>query len=614
MSDNDDAGQFVKAALLKGIALAKAKGLPVDNAEDIKKIVELGTPALKKKRLEEEAEACENNLALFLEKAWPSIDSAVYMKNWAVDALCEHLQAVTNGEIRHLLINFPPRCTKTTVASICFPAWTWARPLTNPPSLRSGPNVKFLCGSYSDRLSLQNSTLTRRLILSPWYQERWGNRFTFMEDQNTKTQYDTSAGGSRVSTSVGGGLLGIGGDIIIVDDPHNTEQAESEAERLTALNWWKEISTTRLNNAKLSPIIVIMQRLHEEDVSGQILSSEWAGEFTHLMIPMEYEWRRHCVTSIGWEDPRGLVDGTGELGDTEASLVGIDPDGTRVPAFNGAEPELEEREGEIMWPERFGPKELARIKHELGTYMSSGRLQQAPVPDKGGIFERGWWNVWEPPDGKFPPMEPIIVSLDTAFTEKEQNSPTGCTVWGSFVNEGKRRIMLTHAWRKHLAFSGERQPQRPNETYQAWKDRTSRGWGLIEWIMDTCVRYKADFLLIEAKASGHSASQELRKRYGLQDWAVHLLPIKGDKVARALAVQPIFTQGLIYAPKRGWSEMVIDEAAMFPKGKYSDLVDSMTLALKWMRDRGLAEDDAVVEAEERQSIMHRPRQVALYPV
>src|SRR5215471_4531742 len=107
-------------------------------------------------------------------------------------------------------------------------------------------------------------------------QSLWGQRFTFREDQNTKTKFDTSAGGSRLATSVGGSLLGIGGDVLVIDDPHNVEQAESEAERKTALNWWKEISTTRLNDPKRSPLIVVMQRLHEEDVSGQILSSEWS--------------------------------------------------------------------------------------------------------------------------------------------------------------------------------------------------------------------------------------------------------------------------------------------------------------------------------------------------
>src|SRR5262249_47966282 len=220
----------------------------------------------------------------------------------------------------------------------------------------------------------------------------WGHRFKFREDQNTKTKFDTSAGGSRLATSVGGSLLGIGGDVLTVDDPHNTEEAESDADRKTALTWWKELSTTRLNDPKRSPLIVVMQRLHEEDVSGHILSSEWSGDWAHLMIPMEYEHRRHCVTVLGWQDPRGL-DATGE----------------KLP-----DDEREEREGTLMWPGRFGQREVARMKAELGPYFSSGRLQQMPVPDKGGIFQRDWWQVWKTPTTS---SHPAITSL-SASTER----------------------------------------------------------------------------------------------------------------------------------------------------------------------------------------------------
>ena len=228
----------------------------------------------------------EGSLISFVEGAWPSLDPTEYQSCWAIDALCEHLQAVTDGQIKKLLVNFPPRCGKTLVTSVCFPAWTWAR---SEQSYLSGPQVRFLCGSYNDDLRLQNSTKQRRLLLTPWYQKRWGKRFKITLDQNTKTQFDTSAGGSRISTSARGSLLGIGGDVVLIDDPHNTRNAESEAERQQALTWWREISTTRLNDPKQSAIVVIMQRLHEEDVSGVILSSEWSSEWTHLCIPAEYE-------------------------------------------------------------------------------------------------------------------------------------------------------------------------------------------------------------------------------------------------------------------------------------------------------------------------------------
>jgi hypothetical protein len=142
----------------------------------------------------EKAERLEASLINFVQEAWRAIDPAEYQRCWAIDALCEHLQAVSEGQIRHLLVNAPPRTSKITLASIFYPAWTWAQ---SGRTFLKGPQVRFLCGSYNHDLSLTNSNSTRRLIFSPWYQSLWGQRFTFREDQNTKTKFDTSAGGRR---------------------------------------------------------------------------------------------------------------------------------------------------------------------------------------------------------------------------------------------------------------------------------------------------------------------------------------------------------------------------------------------------------------------------------
>ena len=544
-------------------------------------------------------EELEDDLGAFVRSGWATIDPAPYQPTWAIDALCEHLQAIRDGQIRRLLVNFPPRCAKTNVTSIAFPAWVWAQ---REKGYLAGPQVRFLCGSYNDDLSLQNSTAHRRLLMSSWYQARWGRRYGITGDQNTKSKFDTTAGGSRISVSARGSLLGIGGDIVVIDDPHNLQGAESDAERITTRTWWREISTTRLNDPKQAAIVVIMQRLHEEDISGVILQSEWSSEWTHLMIPMEYEGARRCVTSIGWSDPRG-------------------------------------EEGELMWPGRFGAREVEHIKAELGPYMASGRLQQMPVPDKGGIFERGWWQLWDPSDGKFPLFDYVIASLDGAFTEDEENDPSGLTVWGVFkmpaegatlvggrVDERSgqvwqgtwsssvTRLMLVHAWRKHLAFSGPRVEYMPGETAKGYRERCRPKWGLLEWVNETCRRFKVDKLLIEAKASGISAAQALRSWYGMEDRGIMLMPVKGDKVARALAVQPTFAGGMVYAPAKEWAELVIDEMAVFPKGQHDDLTDSATQAVRYLRDAGLLRTDEEVRLTTEASLMHRSKPKALYPV
>lgn len=543
----------------------------------------------------------ENSLVHFVEAAWPSFDPAQYQQSWAIDALCDHLQAVTEGQIRNLLVNFPPRCSKTNVASVAYPAWTWAR---RHIEYRSGPQVRFLCGSYGETLARDNSIKCRRLITSDWYQSLWGERFELRRDLNTTLEFGNTAGGARAAVSVGGTLLGRGGDIIIVDDPHNTEQVESAAERETALRWWKEISTTRLNDPKQTPLIVIMQRLHEEDVSGTILASEWSSDWCHLMIPMEYESARHCVTSIGWEDPRGV------------------------------DAEDDEADGVLMWPERFGEKEIARMKAELGPYMASGRLQQMPVPDKGGIFDRTWWQTYDHPQNKMPAFDYVVASLDGAFTEKEENDPCALTIWGVYSpEEHQRRIMLIRAWRKHLKFSADRREVEPlpkgpfrvqdqeglirfSPEWIKWKHRTLESWGLMEWLLWSCSEVQVDKLLIEAKASGISAAQELQNRFGsmLSGLAVQLCPVKGDKVARALAVQPTLSGGQVFAPAREYAEMVIDEMAVFPKGKYDDLTDSATQAWSYLRSVGLLRTDEEIKLAVEEPITHKPRVKPLYAI
>jgi hypothetical protein len=178
--------------------------------------------------LEGERLRLEGSLIEFVEEAWPFIDAAPYQPNWAIEALCEHLQAVTHGRISRLLINFPPRCGKTIITSVCWIAWTWAR---RERTFRSGPQVRFLTGSYSHTLALGNANLTRRLIQSPFYQRLWGSRFTFRDDQNTKVQVDNSEGGSRLATSVGGTLLGVGGDIIATRTTFRRPRAKRNAKR-----------------------------------------------------------------------------------------------------------------------------------------------------------------------------------------------------------------------------------------------------------------------------------------------------------------------------------------------------------------------------------------------
>lgn len=464
----------------------------------------------------------------------------------------------------------------TIITSIMWPAWTWAR---TDRTFWSGPAVKFLCGSYNASLALDNANKMRRLLDSPFYQKHWGGKFYLQDDENTKSSFVNTFQGARKSTSVGGSLLGIGGDIIVIDDPHNTETekvVETDTDRLKVTSWWREVSGTRLNDPKKSAIVVVMQRLHEGDLSGVILD-ENEGEWTHLMLPMRYEPARHCVT-------------------------------VKLPQYSDEEPWEDPRveEDELLWPERFGEAEVRRSERNLGPYMAAGRLQQAPSPKGGGIIKRDWWRPWDAEEAKryglewtptrkeFPDMELVVGSLDTAFGEKEENDFSAMTVWGIWVDRNKnRRAMLMFAWNKRLPLHGVEITPLPGEPKEVFLARRRESFGLVELVADTCKRYKVKRLLIENKTRGTDVANEVRRLYMRDNFGVELVnPVK-DKVSRTHAVVPLFTDNGVWAPDTRWAEAVITQCQSFPKADHDDMHDTVTQFLSWARNNEL-----LVRAEE----------------
>lgn len=474
-----------------------------------------------------EAEAYEDDLYEFLKAAWRNIDPNPYMDNWHLEAIADHLKAVKDGEIKRLIINQPPRTSKSSML-VAFDPWVWAQQdITDT----SGPGVQFLHASYAQTLSIRDSVKTRRLIESPWYQGYWGNRVKITSDQNTKIRFDNDAGGYRLATSVGGTLTGEGGGIIIIDDPHNAMEAESEAVRTSTLEWFDNSLSTRLNNPRTGAMILVMQRLHEEDLTGHILSSDAGSDWVHLMLPMRYEADRAAIlypNAIDWSDPR-------------------------------------EVDGELLTPERYDEASVSRLERQLGPFGAAGQLQQRPEPKGGGILKREWWKEWDKEN--YPQVDYVLSSVDTAYTQKEENDYSAMTVWGIFQDENEvPRVILMNAWRAKL------------ELHE-----------LVEKIALTNKKFKVDHMLLENKAAGISVAQEIRRIHGYEDWGVQLVDPKGqDKVARAYSVQHLFADDLIYAPVNfSWADMVITECAGFPKGKNDDLVDTVTQALKFLRTTGM---------------------------
>jgi predicted phage terminase large subunit-like protein len=540
-------------------------------------------PSLEDSWLAVDRRRCEESLYRFMQGAWKYIDTKPFVPGWHLEAIAEHLEAVCDGEISRLIINQPPRTSKSSML-VAFDAWVWAQ---RHVSTTSGPQVQFLHSSYAGNLSIRDSVKTRRLMSSVWYQQRWGNRFMLTGDQNTKIKFENDKGGYRLSTSVGGQLTGDGGDVLVIDDPHNTGEAESEAVRQGVLDWYDQSMSTRFNDPRTGALILVMQRLHEDDLCGHILGSDLGGEFVHLMLPMEYERDRAVMlypNAIGWSDPR-----------TE--------------------------EGELLTPERFGPKEVARLKSGLGPYGSAGQLQQRPEPKGGGILKRDWWMLWN--EAKFPNLTYIIASLDTAYTEKQENDPSAMTVWGVFEDvrsgSGANAFMSKPGKRVHGEGTGMSsvvgRPHTKVILMAAWQERLELH-DLVEKVIATTKRFNIDKLLIESKASGQSVAQEIRRLYQSSNFAVQLVdPGAQDKRARAYSVQHLFSEGMVYAPDRAWADMVITQCAAFPKAKHDDLVDTVTQAVRHLRDIGLLVRSEERDAEEQEAMQFRGNNVQpLYPV
>lgn len=237
---------------------------------------------------------CEENLYDFLQHAWRFIDPAAFRPGWVLEALSEHLEAIVDGDLRRLIINIPPRCSKSTLCTVAFPAWVWAQPYRSPTS---GPGVPILTASYAYNLCLRDSVRCRRLIKSPWYQRLWGDRYQILPDQDQKTRFKNTEGGERLITSVDAGVTGEGGNLIIVDDPNNAREILSDAViQATNEEWWDGAMSTRLNDAKTGAIIVIQQRLGERDLTGHILANDKRADWTHLCFDAETE----VLTTAGW--------------------------------------------------------------------------------------------------------------------------------------------------------------------------------------------------------------------------------------------------------------------------------------------------------------------------
>src|SRR5581483_10351070 len=296
-------------------------------------------------RAEIEAERCKRDFTLFVKQAWPIIEPGTpYVSGWHIDAIILHLEALARGTIKRLLVNMPPRHAKSSIISVLWPVWMWLQ----------NPSIRFLCASYDMPLAVRDNRKCRLLIRSEWFQERFGSLFQLRRDQNEKSNFENSKGGYRVATSVGGGT-GKGGDFLIIDDPHPIEQKKGQLRREDVLDWFKDTWSTRLNSQVDGCMIVVCQRVHDQDLSGYILAGSAGEEWVHLNLPAEYDEGSACrtYTPTGkelWADPR-----------TE--------------------------QGQLLWEERFPREVIEKEKRVHGPLGYAALYDQRPVPAGGNVYK-----------------------------------------------------------------------------------------------------------------------------------------------------------------------------------------------------------------------------------
>jgi len=382
---------------------------------------------------------------------------------------------------------------------------------------------------------------------------------------------------------------------VFADDPHLVKEAESEEVRGGVVRWWNETIPSRLNDRKTGVLGVVMQRVHEADVAGDILFKEeqlrklgLTGSYVHFCVPITYIPVKHVNA---W--------------DNGSIKTFIDDEIAAIPeeAIFWEDPRKED--GELLWPARYPASEVDKLEHEIGEYAFACQYLQRPAPRGGGIIKKDWWQLWDDEaaaengaaPGTYPPFEYLTASLDTAYTEKEENDPSALSIWGMWRDKnGNPQIMLVICWAERLQIHN-----------------------LVLRVGAECKRFKVDKLLVEDKAAGHSVAQELNRLFSAFDFSVELInPRSGfikspDKVARLQTVAHLFAEGLVWAPDKTWADEMINQVAAIPRAAHDDLADSMSQALIYLRRNGWIQrkEERTLEVEEE--LRYRPKLEPLYP-
>lgn len=452
----------------------------------------------------------------FIQEAWKILEpETTFVGNWHLELICAHLEAITFGTFlkmglpNRLIINVPPGMMKSLLVSVLWPAWEWG-----PCGLS---HLRILATSYSDSNCERDSGKMRDLVESNWYQTLWPetkltSRGIWKFSNKKRGERDT-----RPFPSLTGGR----GDRFLIDDPHSTETAEFEVMRVKSIRIFRESATTRINDITRSAIVIIMQRLHQHDVTGAALALNLG--YIHIILPMEFDPARAFKSPLGkkWDDPR-----------TKA--------------------------GELIFPKKFPAEGVKVMKAAMGSYAVAGQFDQAPTARGGIMFKRHWFK----PLAAIPAGIRFVRGWDLAASENNKKSNTG--VGGPAYTCGVK-LGRDEAGRFYIA--------------NVVRDQ-AEGAAVRTMILNTAQQdgHECEIDLPQDPGqSGKVQSQDLIAM--LAGFNAYKSPETGDKISRAMPFAAQCEAGNVYYLEgQPWNEPFFSELELFPSGTFKDQVDALSRA------------------------------------
>jgi predicted phage terminase large subunit-like protein len=481
-------------------------------------------------QIEVERRRLKKSMHAFVTRAWSTIEPAQEFKdNWHIREICKILEDIADGRTKRVIINVPPGTMKSLLVSVFWQAWMWAR----------NPKLRVATASYAASITIDQNRKVRELVNSAWYQELFPLAFT--EDQDTKIRFNTTEGGWRIATSVGGALTGEHPDIIIIDDAITAEQAKSDQERKAANGWFDSTVSTR-GVARNVAVVVIGQRLHEEDLPGYLLKR---GGWLHVCFPMRFE-KCTCV------------------GDEKCALHKTNA------AWHPDPRDPRTETGQLLWPELFNEEKVKQLERDLGPYDAAGQLQQRPSPGGGGLFKAEWFKFCN--SDELPKRTRKARGWDTAGTEGDGDWTRGVKISEEVAlrpaKDSEGRELGYDSWQPTGRFFIE-----DVKGGQLGPD------GVDKLMLLTAEQDGKECAIREEKEGGASGLAVVKARARMfRGWDYAGVQVSGSKVVRAKPFRAQCEAGNVTIVRSHWNDEYIKELCAFPTAAHDDQVDASSCA------------------------------------